>query len=469
MNRKKLAWLPWTLCVLVAGGALFSLVLTLELPATRSSASGVLLAILNALTGIAFGVVGALILSRLKRNRIGWLLMTIALAYALPVLMDNLAGPNSQPTFLTYLVRWLNGWSWWLLIGPLLLTLLLFPTGSLLSRRWRWVVGLIALLFSTFMVFELLSPTWQDPVTNLALPNPLLQGHAFTGLSFQTVQVPWTILTVITVGLCAASVFVRYRRSGKVERAQIKWFLYACVIFIAVYTLSDLLFIGTDAPAWLSVLFSLGILFLPLSIGVAILRYHLYDIDIIIRRTLVYVPLTAILAGFIAASIRVTQTMFSGLTGSQSQAATVLTTLIVVAVFDPLKGWLQRAVDSRFKEAVKPEQRWKEYAGQVKVFIEMNDADASARRLLDEAASAYNASGGAIHLQRDGKMQLVHSLGDWQKPPEATITLEHKGQTVGRLSLGARRDGRPYQPHELALLANTAGAVAAAIARVEGE
>lgn len=468
MNRKKNAWLPWSLCVLVVVGALYSLLLTLELSATRSSASAVLLAVLNTLTGIAFGVVGALILSRLRRNRIGWLLMTIALAYVLPVLMLNLAGSNGQHTFLTYLLLWLNGWSWWLLIGPLLLTLLLFPTGSLLSRRWRWVVGLIALLFFTFMVFDLLSPTWQDPFTNLTLPNPLLQGHAFAGLSFQTVQVPWAIVTVITVALCAVSVFVRYRRSGKVERAQIKWFLYACVIFIAVYTSSGLLFIGTDAPAWLSVLFTLGILFLPLSIGVAILRYHLYDIDIIIRRTLVYVPLTAILAGFIAASIRVTQTIFSGLTGSQSQAATVLTTLIVVAAFDPLKGWLQRAVDARFKDAVKPEQRWKEYAGQVKVFIEMNDADASARRLLEEAVTAYNASGGAIHLQRAGKMQLVHSLGDWHKTPEATVTLEHNGQTVGRLSLGARHNGRPYEPHELALLADTAGAVAAAIARAEG-
>jgi GAF domain-containing protein len=98
----------------------------------------------------------------------------------------------------------------------------------------------------------------------------------------------------------------------------------------------------------------------------------------------------------------------------------------------------------------------------------MNDADASARRLLEEAATGYNASGGAIHLQRAGKMQLVHSLGDWHKKPEATILLEHNGQTVGRLSLGARCNGRPYEPHELALLADTAGAVAAAIARAEG-
>ena len=125
----------------------------------------------------------------------------------------------------------------------------------------------------------------------------------------------------------------------------------------------------------------------------------------IIRRTLVYVPLTAILAGVFSASIKVTQALFAGLAGSQSEAATVLTTLIVVATFDPLKGWLQRTVDARFKAGSDPEQRWKEYGKQVKSFVEMGDAEASARRLLEEAAAAFEAQGGAIFLRRAGEMQ----------------------------------------------------------------
>jgi len=113
-------------------------------------------------------------------------------------------------------------------------------------------------------------------------------------------------------------------------------------------------------------LLALAFLLFPLSIGIAILRYHLYDIDIIIRRTLVYVPLTAILAGVFAASIKLTQALFAGLAGTQSEATTVLTTLIVVAAFEPLKGWLQRMVNARFKEGPDPEQRWKDYGQQVR-------------------------------------------------------------------------------------------------------
>jgi len=212
------------------------------------------------------------------------------------------------------------------------------------------------------------------------------------------------------------------------------------------------------------VLLNVAFLLFPLSIGIAILRYRLYDIDIIIRRTLVYVPLTAILAGVFSATIKVTQALFSGLAGAQSEAATVLTTLIVVAAFDPLKGLLQRTVDARFKTGSDPEQRWKDYGKQVKAFAEMSDAEASARLLLEEAAAFFEAKGGAVFLRRAGEMQQVHTLGEWQNAAEVTVPLEHQGVTVGRLLLGDRRNGRPFATGDLALLADNANAVAAAIA-----
>jgi hypothetical protein len=341
--------------------------------------------------------------------------------------------------------------------------LLLFPTGRLLSPRWRGVVLLIALLFATFILMATVSPEWQDPSTGKSLPNPLAVAAAPSKLSFATIQLPWTVALVGAVALCVLSVFMRYRCSAVVERQQLKWFLYACALFIATYAGAGLLFIGVDPPSWVGALFSFVILLLPLTIGIAILRYRLYDIDIIIRRTLVYVPLTAILAGVFAASIKVTQTLFAGVAGRQSEAATVLTTLIVVAAFDPLKGWLQRTIDARFKEGADRTQRWKEYGKQVKAFVEMNDAEASVRRLLEEAAAVFETTCGAVYLRRAGEMLQVHTIGDWRNAPEATIGLEHQGLTVGSLSLGARRSGRPFDPHDLALLADTAGAVAAAI------
>jgi two-component system NarL family sensor kinase len=308
-------------------------------------------------------------------------------------------------------------------------------------------------------------PVWQDPSTGQSLPNPLAVVAAPSGMSFETIQVPWTLALVGAVALCVLSVFLRYRRSAAVERQQLKWFLYACALFIAIYAGIGLLFIGSDQPSWVGAVFSFVLLMLPVSIGIAILRYRLYDIDIIIRRTLVYVPLTAILAGVFSATIKITQTLFTGATGAQSEAATVLTTLIVVAAFDPLKGWLQRTVDARFKEGANPWQRWKEYGNQVKTFVEMNDAEASAGRLLEEAAAVFEATGGAVYLRQAGGMVQVRTVGDWRNAPEATIPLEHGGVAVGRLALGARRNGRPFDPHDLALLADIAGAVGAAIAR----
>jgi hypothetical protein len=207
-------------------------------------------------------------------------------------------------------------------------------------------------------------------------------------------------------------------------------------------------------------------MFLPIVIGISILRYRLWDIDIIIRRTLVYLPLTAILAGVFAASIRLLQTLFSPLSG-QSGTATALTTLIVVAAFDPVKGWLQRLVDTRFKEVSNPEGRLEAYAEQVRAFVQMNDGVASARRLLEETLAVFDAKDGAVYLSMEGGLQLVHTLGPWQNAPEILIPIEHQGSQLGRLALGARRNGRPYGPQDRELLRETSNAVAAAIALVE--
>jgi GAF domain-containing protein len=218
------------------------------------------------------------------------------------------------------------------------------------------------------------------------------------------------------------------------------------------------------ASTLMRTLTALWILFLPIVIGIAILRHRLWDIDIIIRRTLVYLPLTAILAGVFAASIRLLQALFSPVSGQQSGAATALTTLIVVAVFDPIKGWLQRIVDTRFKEVSNPEGRWKAYDEQVRAFVQMIDAPASARRLLEEAVAVFDAKDGAVYLQEAGAMQLVHTLGLSENAPEVLIPLEHQGSLLGRLALGARRNGRTYGLHDRELLMQTANAVAAAIA-----
>ena len=193
--------------------------------------------------------------------------------------------------------------------------MLTFPTGRLLSPRWRWVAGMIALLIVIFVVFATVSPEWQDPTTGTKFPNPLGLNALPADLTFEAIQAPWIIALLTTSALCVLSVLVRYRRSGSVEREQLKWFLYASAIFIALYAFVGLLFIGVNNPAWVGVLLGIAFTLFPVSIGIAILRHRLFNIDVIIRKTLVYSALTALLALIYFGGVVLLQQLTRSITG----------------------------------------------------------------------------------------------------------------------------------------------------------
>jgi hypothetical protein len=352
MKIRLTAWLPWALFAVVVIAALFSLTSTLSGRRVYADIFQFATAVLDALLGVAFGVVGALILSRQARNRIGWLLMVIAVpiavGQALQVHLAQAVNGAAAPTFLTYLLVWLSGWTWWLLIGPLLLILLLFPTGQWLSPRWRWVAGLIALLFLTFIGETTLSPKWQDTNSGVVFSNPLGVNVLPADFTFEIIAAPWFMTLVSTAGLCVLSVLIRYRRSGVVEREQLKWFLSACAFFIAAYAVAGFLSFGKDQPNWAGVLLNLAFLLLPVSIGIAILRYRLYDIDIIIRKTLVYSVLTALLALIYFGGVVLGQQLTRSITGESSDVAIVVSTLVIAALFFPLRRRVQSTIDRRF-------------------------------------------------------------------------------------------------------------------------
>jgi hypothetical protein len=232
------SWLAWTLCALVV-------VLAAAGPVLSISGAGAILGpwdignrVLNAMWAIAFSVVGTLIVSRQPHNTIGWLLMFIGCSFAFSV---TVLGHWSQSlpaspalTFTTLLLAWLSGWSWWLLIGPLLLILLLFSKGRLLSPRWTWVVVVLAASFSIFLLFATFSTTFTLPNSTEPTPNPL--GFLPDAVA-QIFLVLFQLSLVATVVSCLAAIFVRYRRAGAVEREQIKWFLYACRLFGVVFAL----------------------------------------------------------------------------------------------------------------------------------------------------------------------------------------------------------------------------------------
>ncbi|HSR19509.1 MAG TPA: hypothetical protein VLL49_01225 [Anaerolineales bacterium] len=222
-----------------------------------------------------------------------------------------------------------------------------------------------------------------------------------------------------------------------ISRLQVRWIL-SSLIFVSLTALL-LGFVpevlrGAPLLPWNGILLS-GLV-VPLALMIAVLRYRLFDIDLIINRTLVYVPLTALLAGAYTASIKLFQVFFVTATGNESDAAIVMTTLILAAAFTPVRNALQSSVDRRFRQPYGPARELQAFDRQVHAFIEALDPSESVRRLLQLSVQASGRRGGAIYLRSGGREALVHATPDWAGKESLRIPLEWEGTRLGRLSLG---------------------------------
>jgi len=291
-------------------------------------------------------VLGGLIASRRPDNLYGWLWLGLGLSAALLQLAGSYAAyalvaePGSLPAPRT--IAQVLGVAWGMGIILLPFLLLLFPTGRLPSRRWRpvaWAVliaGAVLLMIGPFLPDESIG----------AFENPLSVGGVVgEAIVFTSVAVVFVIFGVLV--LSALSLVFRYHSAGGVERQQIKWFAYAAVLFGGSLVFGG--FLGQDLPGVWDALFETAT-FIPLyvAVGVAILRYRLYDIDLLINRTLVYGSLTATLVLLYFGGIVVLQRVFVVLTGEKSTLAVVASTLVIAALFTPLRRRIQGFIDRRF-------------------------------------------------------------------------------------------------------------------------
>ena len=306
----------------------------------------------------AFAVVGALLVVKRPTNAIGWIMATIALmvaifptggTYATYVMLTR-----GQPDALAVFGAWSFNWFWFLMLALALIYLpMLFPDGRLLSRRWLPVAVLAGIGPLSIVLLGALADTLPvNEAPGYEIDNPI----GIEGLGYGEDLPIFGVLNVLAaVGVvgAAASVVVRLRRSRGVERQQMKWFAYTTVVLIGG---SILIFIIGEATGvrwlgeisfWLSMV---GFVSLPIAVGIAILRYRLYEIDIIINRTLVYGLLTASLAAVYLAGVATTQAIFRALTGQeqQPQLAIVVSTLVIAALFNPLRRRIQTFIDRRF-------------------------------------------------------------------------------------------------------------------------
>jgi hypothetical protein len=302
-----------------------------------------------------FAVVAALIVSRQPRNTIGWVLMVpvgfFVVSAPLESYIEHVAQETPAPTVPLLLVVWFNNWNWLLLIFPLLYVPLLFPNGRPPTPRWRWVSVAVGVWATPFVLIVTLSRQFRaDTTPALVLDNPIgVLGHDAGDRLFGI----WIVGLLGLVVVCAAALFVRYRRADNTERTQIKWLLYASAAFLVVYGggfLSGVVGMTALGGYIWGVFFPLSVMALPTAIGIAILRYRLYEIDIIINRTLVYGALTVTLALIYFGGVATTQAVFRALTGQeqQPQLAIVVTTLVIAPLFNPLRRRIQSVIDRRF-------------------------------------------------------------------------------------------------------------------------
>jgi hypothetical protein len=310
---------------------------------------------------LGFPVAAILILRSQPRNRIGWLLMAIALIWALcgsaadayarfGLRDDPEALPGAGVAALLSALVWVPGVG---LMGTFLL--LLFPNGRLPSRRWRPVAWFSGIVIASVFITLALSPDKLEVGGAPNLQNPLGWEQARPVLLLlQTMLLP---LLPVCVVACATAVVLRFRRSSGVERLQLKWLAAAAAAVAGLYLLSiaggvltGAMFGGQQQPAWMDALDSLSFLAficIPAAVGVAVLKHRLYDIDVVVNRTLVYGTLTLTLAASYIGSVLLLQLLLSPLT-SQSDLAVAGSTLLVAALFGPARSRIQTGVDRRF-------------------------------------------------------------------------------------------------------------------------
>ena len=297
-------------------------------------------------------LVGALIASRQPRNPVGWFVLGHALCFSLGefgrqyAIYGVLTEPGSLP-FARAMI-WPTYWIWYPgLILMISLMPLYFPDGRLVSRAWRWVPRLAVVFGVLATVLAMVRPGDNEA---RGIPNPLgieslSEGpRALSSALAILMPAGWLLLGSVAV----VSLIVRFRRSRTAERKQLEWFVYALVLVLFVNTASQLLPTEMLPSVVREFLFVLTLEGLWVAIGIAILRYRLYDIDILINRTLVYGPLTATLIALYFVGIVLLQRLFVTLTGEQSTLAVVASTLLIAALFNPLRRRIQSFIDRRF-------------------------------------------------------------------------------------------------------------------------
>lgn len=411
MNTRNASRLGWSLCGL-------SVLLTLVGPFLSLMAhESVAYYLLLVPVLLILVVLGALIAGRHPGNAIGWLFLTAGLMLALTsayagYAASALSGDRSSSAGVV--AAWLSSWLFLpTLLGIPPLLFLLFPDGRLLNRRWRPALWLTSIALVTAPLGDALEPGTLTNSPVAGIENPV----KVSGPALVVVENLGWIVALAGLMLATASLALRYRRSRGAERLQMRWFVSSAVVFLMTFVVSVALF-PTAYRGFGGFLVIVGFTAIPLATGLAILRDRLFDIDLVIKRTLVYGALTAVLVATYLVSVLAFRIVLDPVTG-ESDLAVAVSTLAVAALFRPLRARIQAVVDRRFFRSTYDASRTLEsFAG----------------RLRDE-----------VDLDTLGT-DLRSVVRDTMQPAHVTLWLPNRGRAVTAVTIPERPRSRKVSP-----------------------
>jgi hypothetical protein len=401
----RLGWLVWVVSIALAGVTLALSILSIGVEPGRPglsetpSAADAVTAAVYFVAVTAFATVGAFVIWRRPGNEIGWVFLAIGAVVSIRVGAAEygeyslLVRPGSLPGGRVAV-------SLGEAVSPLMfallgLALLLFPDGRLPSRRWRklpWILGAAALL--GVVGLGLRPGHFAEAESFKAFSNPLGVGSdpepfdALGGLG-------WLLVSSGVVA-CGVAMVRRMRRAHGIERLQLKWIAFAASLFAAGFLLISITFFAglsgrTIDPLRTGVL-GIGFCTIPIAAGVAILRYRLYDIDVVINRTLVYGALTATLAAAYLGSVLLLQLLLRPLT-ADSNLAIAASTLAVAALFRPARSRIQAAVDRRFfRRKYDAAQTLEHFGARLRDQVALDNLSAELRAVVAETMQPAHVS-----------------------------------------------------------------------------
>ena len=396
-----------------------------------------------------FAVIGALVASHRPRNPIGWIFVAVGILYALTALAAALFTYSHPASRIYDWALWFSSWLWLpAVLMPVTFVLPVFPDGYLPSPRLRvlgWSASL-GLVLTVLVVMLHPGPIWGQPANPFGFPGtaPILDKLLLFGLVF---------LAIGVFGSTAAF-FVRFRRSAGIEREQMKWLVYAVGIFFLISALSSMIWIIWPDYQWAAeiniVMTNLGILGIAIAAAIAVLHHRLYDIDLIINRTLVYSALTAGVAALYGLVVGTLGVLFQA---RSNLFVSLLATGLAAILVQPMRDVLQRLVNHlMYGERDDP------YAVLSKLSRRLESSlppEATLPAVVETVAQALKLPYVAIALKQEADIKIVASYGlaggEWVQLP-----LIYQGETIGQLRLRRRSPGETFTPGEQRLLRDIA-------------